>query len=420
MTLTEFKNKVKQAEDLDWWKNKSTVFNLGYIGFEKEITGVTAIYQFVSQQLRGWNGLDGLPPELTNSISYFTNIQNGLISFLGQVSQPTNNLENQWNRQVQNQINAVSNLFPFLYNCPETDFILDVYSIYSQQSVTGAFHFITNRINNSSLVNNRDYFQGFVLGYEFDSRDKSDITSRRKKEQKSFSKLRSDFQDYLTESEAQLSEHLSNATEKYDEYVTTIDDFKSNKEDLFDKWFEKSKGDFHTFDADSKSKISNLEETYQEKLKLEEPAKYWEKRAENLRKQGWWALIGLLILVGGVSFTLQDLLWKVPEQIYESFFEGDKSAAIRWSIIYVTFISFVAFAVKAITKVMFSSFHLARDSEERYTLTYFYLSLLKDSKVDEKDKQLIIQSLFSRADTGLLKDDSAPTMPSDSITKIFK
>jgi hypothetical protein len=59
--------------------------------------------------------------------------------------------------------------------------------------------------------------------------------------------------------------------------------------------------------------------------------------------------------------------------------------------------------------------HLARDSEERYTLTYFYLSLLKDSNVDEKDRQLIIQSLFSRAETGLLKDDSSPTMPSETI-----
>ena len=68
---------------------------------------------------------------------------------------------------------------------------------------------------------------------------------------------------------------------------------------------------------------------------------------------------------------------------------------------------------------MFSSFHLARDCEERHALTYFYLSLLKESKVDDSDRQLIMQSLFSRAETGLLKDDSAPTMPNDLATKIF-
>lgn len=419
MTLTEFKNRVKEAEDLEWWKNKSTTFDFSYIFFEKEITGITAIYQFVNQQLRGWHKLEDLPPELTNSISYFTNVKNGLEALLNQINQPSSNLENQWNRQVQNQLNSVNQLFPFLYNCPETNFLIDVHSTYSSQAVTGAFHFITQRINNS-ITNNTEYFRGTILGYEFESRKYSEIVTRRKKEQTSFSKLRSDFQNYLTESEAQLTEHLSEATSKYNDYVKIIDEFKADKEGLFDEWFKKSKGDFKVFDDDSKSKIESLEDTYREKLKLEEPAKYWEKRAEKLRKQGWLALVALLILVGGAALTLQDLLWKVPEQIYESFFKGDKSAAIRWSIIYITFISFIAFAVRAVTKVMFSSFHLARDSEERYTLTYFYLSLLKDSKVDEKDKQLIMQSLFSRADTGLLKDDASPTMPSESITKILK
>ena len=109
----------------------------------------------------------------------------------------------------------------------------------------------------------------------------------------------------------------------------------------------------------------------------------------------------------------------MPDEIYTSFFADDKSAAIRWSIIYVTFISFMAFCIRAITKVMFSSFHLARDSEERNTLTYFYLSLLNDSKVEKEDRQLIMQSLFSRADTGLLKDDSGPTMPNDFAGKVF-
>jgi hypothetical protein len=70
-------------------------------------------------------------------------------------------------------------------------------------------------------------------------------------------------------------------------------------------------------------------------------------------------------------------------------------------------------------KVMFSSFHLARDCEERHTLTYFYLSLLKDSKVDDKDRQLIMQSLFSRAETSLLKEDSSPTMPNDMTSKFI-
>jgi hypothetical protein len=80
----------------------------------------------------------------------------------------------------------------------------------------------------------------------------------------------------------------------------------------------------------------------------------------------------------------------------------------------------MAFAVRALTKYMFSSYHLARDAEERHTLTFFYLALLKDTDVKDEDRKLILQSLFSRVETGLLKDDSSPTMPSDTISRIFK
>ena len=228
-----------------------------------------------------------------------------------------------------------------------------------------------------------------------------------------------DLREQLNESETQLTEHLTNANIEYKAYVEKIDNFKIEKESLFNDWFDKSKSDFNDFDVSSKGNIDDLESTYKEKLKLEEPAKYWNKRAEKLNKQGWIAFTTLLVFVGIVVWSLGELLWKVPEQIYTSFFQDDKSAAIRWSIIYITFISFMAFCIRAITKVMFSSFHLARDCEERHTLTYFYLSLLKDSKVDEKDRQLIMQSLFSRADSGLLKDDSGPTMPNDIAGKLF-
>lgn len=69
---------------------------------------------------------------------------------------------------------------------------------------------------------------------------------------------------------------------------------------------------------------------------------------------------------------------------------------------------------------MFSCFHLARDSQEKHTLTYFYLSLLKDSNVDKEEKQLIMQSLFARAETWLLKEDSSPSMPNDLVSKLLQ
>lgn len=60
---------------------------------------------------------------------------------------------------------------------------------------------------------------------------------------------------------------------------------------------------------------------------------------------------------------------------------------------------------------MFSNFHLARDAEEREKLTYMYLALISNGEFNEEERKIVLQSLFSRSDTGLLKEDSSPTMP---------
>jgi hypothetical protein len=119
------------------------------------------------------------------------------------------------------------------------------------------------------------------------------------------------------------------------------------------------------------------------------------------------------------SLLLASILIVSPDWIFNTVFKGNSIAVVRWSIVFITLISLIAFSVRALTKYMFSSFHLARDAEERHTLTFFYLALLKDTDVNDEDRKLILQSLFSRVETGLLKDDSSPTMPSDGISKFI-
>ena len=44
-----------------------------------------------------------------------------------------------------------------------------------------------------------------------------------------------------------------------------------------------------------------------------------------------------------------------------------------------------------------------------------------DKAVEAKEKHLVLQSIFSRSDSGLLREDSSPTMPRAGgvINKIF-
>ncbi|MFY7669550.1 DUF6161 domain-containing protein [Tenacibaculum sp. MEBiC06402] len=417
MTQTEFRKKLSQTVNTDWFN--SVEFNLRYthLNLSYEFKGFGHLHKFVNQQINGWDKLtENLPNELLASKKHFESIENQLISFIDSYGSQENesNLESYF-RNPKNQIqnNTGTN---FTYNCPETEFLIEVYKNHSE-SFIGAYTYLTGNLNQN--INVKDNFNGYLLAYEFTLKDSTAITERRNKEKSSLSKLRANFENSLPKLESELVEHLKNSTEKYEEYSKALDEFKEDKEKTYSDWFINTKGEFESFSTKSDKRLEELENTYKEKLKLEEPAKYWSERAKKLKEQGWIALTVLVVLVLIVVFSLGKLLWTTPEQIYESFFDGDKSAAIRWSIIYVTFISFMAFAIRAVTKVMFSSFHLARDCEERHTLTYFYLSLLKESTVDKEDKQLIMQALFSRAETGLLKDDSAPTMPNDFVGKFM-
>lgn len=151
---------------------------------------------------------------------------------------------------------------------------------------------------------------------------------------------------------------------------------------------------------------------------MKKPAEYWSIRAKKLKEDGKKYLEQLMWLLSIGGSVILIMLWKVPDGILLNVFRGEASA-IKWTLLYITLVSFLIFGIKTLAKITYSSFHLARDAEEREQLTYVYLSLKNESGVEEKDRQIILQSLFSRADTGLLNDDSSPAMPGiiDSVLK---
>lgn len=417
MTIAEFRNSIIDSKNKEWFNTVGVNIEYPLIGVTRNFKGLGSLYKYASEQYDSWERNERLPNDLLRSQNYYNNIKGYLENFIASYKDiEEDTLLNSYFQQIKNKIQkeSLNNVFPS--DSVEAIFLLNIFKDFPDK-LTGVFAYLTR--DQGQNLNNKDVFDGFLMAYEFQSKAYSEIVERKNKEKASITKLTNDFKNSLPPLETELVNHLKNSQDKYEEYIKIIDDFKADKEKTYSDWFINTKGDFETFSKGSDERLKELENVYKEKLKLEEPAKYWAARGEKLKKQGWIALTVLIILVSIVVLSLGELLWKVPEQIYNSFFEGDRSAAIRWSIIYVTFISFMAFSVKAVSKVMFSSFHLARDSEERYTLTYFYLSLLKDAEVSKEEKQLIMQSLFSRADTGLLKEDSSPTMPNDITSKLF-
>jgi len=412
MTTAEVRDLISSSEKAAWFNSIEEEFKFPYLNFQKKFVGLSAIHEFVKQQVEGWGKIDSnIPYELRSSLEYFEEVEIKVIQTINdEESTRMYNPDVLINRLHAAVINTRSN--PFLYDAPETRFLLDIAKKHPK-SFEAAYNFITNSLDLNAW-SNRESVIGNLLAYEFAVRSNSQKQPASELEKGSIDSIRNNFKEYINSGEKQFLDILSSLKSKSAEYSKGIDNLKSEKEESFNNWFKKTQEESSSFNSSSNQMILDLQRTYEEQLRLKAPADYWNKRAKKLSMQGWRSLSVLVILVLLGSSSLYFLLWKSPDEMLKSVFSGDTGRAVRWSIIFIAFISFLAFLIRALTKIIFSSFHLARDAEEREQLTYVYLSLIKESKMEKEDRLLILQSLFSRADTGLLKDDSSPTMPGAS------
>ena len=166
--------------------------------------------------------------------------------------------------------------------------------------------------------------------------------------------------------------------------------------------------EFKTLIEGIKSEHESLKKTYHEQLLLESSVTHWDTAVKDYKNHGiWWACLLILSLVAGTAGFLIILnTWLKSPAI------GIQLYTIQGIILFGAGLTAYAFLVRTLSRLTFSSFHLMRDAQERKLLTYIYLSLTKDNKIDESSRDIVLQALFSRTETGLLAGDSSPTMPS--------
>lgn len=217
-----------------------------------------------------------------------------------------------------------------------------------------------------------------------------------------------------------VSQWEDNCQHEWNEWQNTCNSTWSSLTEEKNAEWEKEKTSFNTERLEllegATKKLCDLETAYQEHLKLEKPAKYWSDAAKRYSDAGaWWgAVLALLVLVGIVGFV----------HFYSKFLMGQELGisldTVKGVVLFVAGITVYGFLIRVVSRLLMSTIHLQRDSEERAQLTYFYLSLIKDGAIDEDSRNIVIQSLFSRTETGLISGDSSPTMPAMDVLKNIK
>lgn len=413
MKNLEFKKALNQKESGSILLNHVYNFKIPSERYEANLD-LVGLHKIIENKHQKWES-SADEKNFTHSISFFkqvlTKIENTIVD--------TRDTDNHHHQKIVSSLAQVNN-HVFLPDSPKSIFLQHIISQDGDDEFRGAFAVMTSTLDYGQL-GNKNYFKGVFLAIQFETAE-FDVVTRREAEEKSFSQLRAEFEQenyniltgfetLVTDTENKCTNEVQNLRDVANlwnsQFETQLENYNSTVKAAMDK--------SHTAGGNllkkSLDKKIQLEQAYREHMKFKAPAEYWKERASFLNIEGKKFMNWLILLTSMGVIMLFSLLWLTPEDMLENIFSKNPARAIRWSIIFITLISLLFVGIQALKKAMFSSFHLARDAEEREKLTVFYLSLIKDSTITQEDRSLVLQALFSRADTGMLKDESSPTMP---------
>jgi hypothetical protein len=213
-----------------------------------------------------------------------------------------------------------------------------------------------------------------------------------------FENLARDAKQLVSQTERHLAKFREELTAEWAERTNITEGKISNWEEKYDKHW-----------GGAKRRTAELEELYERKLQLSAPCDYWKKlEGEYSRKGHGWAFASVGI-GAAIFWAARGIVYQPPEILKSPEFT---LGGLKGALILTVGFSIAVYLVTLLVRLATSAYHLAADARERRQLTYVYLALTKEEgAMKDEDRRIVLTSIFSRAETGLLKSDGAPTFP---------
>lgn len=240
---------------------------------------------------------------------------------------------------------------------------------------------------------------------------------------KNFSNIEENVSDFETNIVAPLASKLKDISDDSDKQYKEITSFTEDKHNEIQEQFDEKVSELAAFKKSLDNwqnekfvKIKVLEDTYENKLSLEAPEKLWNNRAEEHIKQARnWAIF-LVFTVVALIFALGKLVLVIHDYSLNTI--KNEIPFISESFILISVISFFIYIIRILIKIVLSNHHLATEYKQKAALTRFYQSLTKaGTDISKEERLIIINSLFSKVETGLIKTDTSND--SDTILAIL-
>ena len=240
---------------------------------------------------------------------------------------------------------------------------------------------------------------------------------------KNLSDIKDNVSDFETSIVTPISSKLKDISKDADEQFREITSFIEDKHNQIQVQYDEKVSELAEFQKsiddwqkEKQTKIKDLQETYENKLALEAPENLWNNRAEEHEKQARnWAIF-LVFTIVALIFTLGKLVLVIHDYSLNTI--KNEIPFISESFILISVISFFIYIIRILIKIVLSNQHLATEYKQKAALTRFYQSLTKaGTDISKEERLIIINSLFSKVETGLVKTDTSND--SDTILAIL-
>lgn len=382
-----------------------------FIKYEKKRLTFIELERISKRNLKFWESI-----EVDNISSDFTSNWNSLNSRVEEIRTHLSELEELNHNGItsfiyQKYSNTYSDNGLVIYRVPisspiDTDKsfrkikrFIDYYLKYSNKDLREAIKNFIRLTRNPRL-----YGEKFSNSYDYNYYPALYLMKRE------FGKIKGDLTNFDLEVLSPLHQKLDNISQSADESSKEITQFIEDKNseiqsqfDLQEQYFNEFTENLDKWEGQKENKLRELEETYKNKLQLEEPEKLWNLRAENYRKKAkFWTsfLVGASIMLALIFSMLVWFLYEFPLDI------SKKIPFLSQSFFVVAIISFFIYIIRILVKLSMSNNHLAIEYEQKAAMTRFFQALTYDGEsINENERLIIINSLFNKVDTGLVKTD---------------
>ncbi|HEM2607613.1 TPA: hypothetical protein U0467_000924 [Streptococcus suis] len=229
---------------------------------------------------------------------------------------------------------------------------------------------------------------------------------------KNFSNIRENVSDFENNIVAPIARKLDELSADSEEQYREITAFTQAKNDEIQQQFDDKVDELKEFQdsidnwqEEKQNRIKELEETYNAKLSLEAPEKLWNDRSiEHQKRARNWTIV---LIVATILLILSSAILVLA--VYD--YSKNITKAIPFiseSFILITVISFFIYIIRILIKIVMSNHHLATEYKQKAAMTRFYQSLIYSGiDIDKDERLIIINSLFSKVETGLVKTDNS-------------